>query len=236
MVMPLRDTQERHTVPLITIALIAVNVIFFLYELSLGERLEGFLHSAAFVPAEYFQAGNPAADARSVLMSMFLHGGWLHLLGNMLYLWIFGDNVEDVLGHVTYVVFYLVCGWGATLAHGYFNAGSTVPSIGASGAISGVLGAYLVLFPKSRVVTLIPLGFYMRLATLPAVMVLGLWFVIQTFSGLADLGTRTAQTAGVAWWAHIGGFVIGMALGVLFRPRLRQRDRWNSQVLGSRDR
>ncbi len=236
MVMPLKDTQERHTFPLVTIAFIAVNVIFFLYELSLGERLDGFLRSSAFVPAEYFAPGNAVADARSVLLSMFLHGGWMHLLGNMLYLWIFGDNVEDVLGHVTYVVFYLVCGWAATLAHGYFNPGSAIPSIGASGAISGVLGAYLVLFPKARVVTLIPLGFYMRMATLPAILVLGLWFVIQTFSGLADLGSRTAQTAGVAWWAHIGGFVVGMALGILFRPRLRRHNRSISQTFRSMDR
>ena len=225
MVMPLKDIQERHTFPLVTIAFIAVNVLFFLYELSLGTHLDGFLRSSAFVPAEYFAPGNAAADARSVLLSMFLHGGWMHLLGNMLYLWIFGDNVEDVLGHVTYVVFYLVCGWVATLAHGYFNTGSAIPSIGASGAISGVLGAYLVLFPHARVVTLVPMGFYMRMATLPAVMVLGLWFVIQAFSGLVGLGSRTAQTAGVAWWAHIGGFVVGMALGFLFRGRLRrQRD------------
>jgi membrane associated rhomboid family serine protease len=225
MVMPLKDIQERHTFPLVTIALIAVNAVFFFYELSLGQRLDGFLRSAAFVPVEYFAPGNAVGDARAVLLSMFLHGGWMHLLGNMLYLWIFGDNVEDVMGHVTFLVFYLVCGWAATLAHGYFNTASTVPAIGASGAISGVLGAYLVLFPGARVVTLIPLGFYMRMATLPAIIVLGLWFVIQAFSGLADLGRRAEQAAGVAWWAHIGGFVVGMALGVLFRGRLNRHRR-----------
>jgi membrane associated rhomboid family serine protease len=155
---------------------------------------------------------------------MFLHGGWAHLIGNMLYLWIFGDNVEDRLGHVKYVVFYLGCGWVATLVHGLSNPGSAIPSIGASGAIAGVLGAYLVLFPKARVVTLIPLGFFIRLTQLPALAVLGFWFVLQLFSGTASLGAKSAQTTGVAWWAHIGGFVAGLVVGGVVRmvqPRRR---------------
>jgi len=217
MVMPLKDILERRTFPLVNIVLIVLNVVFFIYELSLGERLEGFLRSAAFVPATYFEPGNAVADAKSVLLSMFLHGGWMHVGGNMLYLWIFGDNVEDRFGHIQYVFFYLFCGWMATLAHGWFNPGSAVPSIGASGAISGVLGAYIVLFPHARVLTLVPMGFYMRMATLPAIVVLGLWFVIQAFSGLADLGARAAQTAGVAWWAHIGGFAAGAIIALVVR-------------------
>ena len=219
MVMPLRDLNVRHTFPVVTVSFIAINVLAFFYELSLGHRLEDFFLASAFVPDRFFEPGGLASDARSMLVSMFLHGGWAHLFGNMLYLWIFGDNVEDRLGHVRYVVFYLVCGVAATLAHAYSNPSSVVPSIGASGALAGVLGAYLVLFPPARVLTLIPLGFFMRVTELPALAVLGLWFVMQLFSGSLSLGAQTAQTAGVAWWAHIGGFVVGMALGAFFRRR-----------------
>jgi membrane associated rhomboid family serine protease len=220
---PLRDIQERRTFPIVNIALIVVNVVFFLYELSLGRSLDGFLRSSAFVPGEFFAPGNVPADVRSVFLSMFLHGGWMHLLGNMLYLWIFGDNVEDQLGHFRYILFYFACGWAATLAHGFMNPTSTVPSIGASGAIAGVLGAYILMFPKARVLTLVPLGFYIRTAELPALVVLGMWFVLQLFSGVADLGARSQQTAGVAFWAHIGGFVAGMLLGTLMRKRDKPR-------------
>ena len=225
MVLPIRDIQPRHSFPLVTIVIIVINFLCFFYELSLGQRLEGFLRASAFVPAEYFQPGGAVADARSVLLSMFLHGGWMHLLGNMLYMWIFADNVEDRMGRFRFVIFYLGCGWIATLAHGFLNTSSVVPSIGASGAISGVLGAYLVLFPKSRVLTFIPMGFYMTLRELPALLVLGLWFVLQFFSGVADLGARTEQSAGVAWWAHIGGFVAGMILAKIFAKR--QEPRWS---------
>jgi membrane associated rhomboid family serine protease len=190
--------------------LIAINVLVFFYELSLGRNLEGFIRASAFTPAHFFEPGNAVADARSILVSMFLHGGWMHLLGNMLYLWIFGDNVEDRLGHVKYFLFYLACGWLATMAHGWSDVTSLVPSVGASGAIAGVLGAYLVLFPKARVLTLVPLGFYSHLRELPALIVLGMWFVLQFFSGVASVGLR--QQGGVAWWAHIGGFVAGMVL------------------------
>jgi membrane associated rhomboid family serine protease len=226
MVMPLRDIQPRHSFPIVTILLIVINCLMFFYELSLGTNLDGFLRSSAFVPATYFAPGHSVADARSVLLSMFLHGGWMHLLGNMLYLWIFGDNVEDRLGRFRYILFYLMCGWAATLAHGYLNTGSRIPSIGASGAIAGVLGAYLVMFPKARVLTLIPIGFYATLRELPALAVLGFWFVLQFFSGVANLGVRTQESAGVAWWAHIGGFVVGMALGKLLARREKQSQRW----------
>jgi membrane associated rhomboid family serine protease len=214
---PLYDIQKRRTFPVVNVALIVVNVLAFLYELSLGAHLQGFIQQAAFVPARFVEAGNPFTETRSVLVSMFLHGGWAHLLGNMLYLWIFGDNVEDRLGHVKYLVFYLGAGFVATLSHAASNPASTVPSIGASGAIAGVLGAYLVMFPRARVVTLIPLGFFIRLAELPALLVLGFWFVLQLFSGAVSLGAATAQTGGVAWWAHIGGFVAGLVVGGVVR-------------------
>lgn len=224
MVVPLRDINVRHSFPIVTVSLIVTNCLAFLYELSLGPALERFFQSAAFVPARYFEPGGWVADNRSVLVAMFLHGGWAHLLGNMLYLWIFGDNVEDRLGRARYLLFYLFCGWVATLVHAYSNPHSTVPSIGASGAIAGVLGAYLVMFPRARVLTLIPIGFFIRIAELPAILVLGFWFAIQLFSGTMALGAQTAQRAGVAWWAHIGGFAAGLLLGLLFRGRGRDRD------------
>ncbi len=214
--MPLRDINPSRTFPFVNITLIGLNVLAFLYELSLGPGLEQFIQQAAFIPSEYFAPGNTIADARSVLTSMFLHGGFMHLIGNMLYLWIFGDNLEDRFGHLRYLAFYLLSGWGATLAHAYLEPASTMPAIGASGAISGVLGAYLVLFPRARVLTLIPLGLYTRLTELPALVVLGFWFVLQLFSGMAALTARGAQAGGVAWWAHIGGFVIGIILGYVF--------------------
>jgi membrane associated rhomboid family serine protease len=206
---------------MVTVGIIVLNVLFFFYELSLGAGIERFFRQAAFVPSVYFEPGNVVADSKSILMSMFLHGGWMHLIGNMLYLWIFGDNVEDRLGHGLYLVFYLVCGWLASLAHAYTDPASTIPSVGASGAISGVLGAYLLMYPHARVLTLIPMGFYTRMAELPAIMVLGLWFVLQLFSGVASLGA--GQATGVAFWAHVGGFVAGMLLGGILNATVGRR-------------
>jgi len=219
MVVPLRDIQERHRFPVVTVSLIVVNTLMFFYEMQLGSGLDPWLARAAFIPDLYFEPGNWVADGRSILTSMFLHGGLGHLLGNMLYLWIFGDNVEDRLGRLRYLLFYLFCGWFATMAHAYTNRMSTVPSIGASGAIAGVLGAYFVMFPRARVLTIIPLGLFIRIAELPALIVLGMWFVLQLFSGTLSLGLDSAQSGGVAWWAHIGGFVAGMAIGLWFRHR-----------------
>jgi membrane associated rhomboid family serine protease len=172
---------------------------------------------------------DPSLGSR-VLLSMFLHGGIAHFIGNMLYLWIFGDNVEDRMGHFRYLVFYLLCGWVASYAHVWSSPTSGIPSIGASGAIAGVLGAYITLYPHARVVTLIPLGIFMELVQLPALIVLGLWFVMQAFSGLLSISdTATAQSGGVAWWAHIGGFVAGLVLVWVFQSRKRRpaaRDQW----------
>ena len=222
MVLPIRDIQPRESFPFVTIGLIAVNLALFFYEVSLGHHLERFFEQNAFIPVHYFQAGGWLADGRAILTSMFLHGGWSHLFGNMLYLWIFGDNVEDRLGHLGYLVFYIFCGWMATLAHAFSDPASPVPSIGASGAIAGVLGAYLVMFPRARVLTLVPIGMFMRVSELPALAVLGLWFVLQLFSGTLSLGAAGhAAATGVAWWAHIGGFVVGMVLGAIFGKRRR---------------
>ncbi len=225
---PLRDLNRSRTFPWVTVGLIAVNALLFLYELSLGDRLEGFLFQAAFVPAKAFASGPGAGldfGLASGLLSMFLHGGWMHFLGNMLFLWIFGDNVEDLLGRFRYLVFYLLCGYAATFAHAFASPGSTVPAIGASGAIAGVLGAYLVLFPGARVVTLIFLGFFSQLVELPALLYLGIWFVIQFFSGVASVSSdTTAAQGGVAWFAHIGGFVAGPILYFLLGGRRPPRD------------
>jgi membrane associated rhomboid family serine protease len=158
---------------------------------------------------------------------MFLHGGFLHILGNMLYLWIFGDNVEDRMGHLRYLVFYLLCGWAASYAHVWSDPASRLPSIGASGAIAGVLGAYLVLYPRAKVVTLIPLGFFTEIVRIPAFLVLAFWFLQQFVAGALSLSARTAQSGGVAWWAHIGGFATGLLLVGLFqRRRRRLTDVW----------
>jgi membrane associated rhomboid family serine protease len=219
---PIRDihVSPRRTRPVVNVLLIAVNVAVFLFELSLGPRLEGFLMSAAFIPG---REGGLAVGVTSALLSMFLHGGWGHLLGNMLFLWIFGDNVEDRLGHFRYLVFYLLCGYAATFAHAFFNAGSTMPAIGASGAISGVLGAYLFLYPRARIVTLVWLFIFVRFVEIPALVFLPIWFLMQFFSGVSALRAADAASGGVAWFAHIGGFIAGplllLLLGGARRPR-----------------
>jgi rhomboid family protein len=215
---PIRDLDAKRTgTPIVTILLIAANALMFFFELSLGQRLESFVMSAAFVPARLTQDGLGLGDLgtglESGLLSMFLHGGWAHFLGNMLFLWIFGDNVEDRLGHFRYLLFYLLCGYAATFAHLWSAPGSTVPAIGASGAISGVLGAYLFLHPKARIQTLIFFGFFARFIYVPAWVFLPIWFLIQLFSGVASLRVPEAQAGGgVAFFAHIGGFVAGPLL------------------------
>ena len=224
---PLRDDNPRRTVPIVTYVLIALNVLAFLWELSLGPRLEPALSSLAFIPARYWVPGHWGFDLFTIVASMFLHGGLMHIGSNMLYLWIFGDNVEDRIGHFRYLLFYLLCGFAATLAHAVFSPGSRVPAIGASGAIAGVLGAYLILWPHARVMTLIPIIFFITVRELPAVIILGLWFVLQLFSGVGSLGVRDAQDmGGIAYFAHIGGFVAGMLFiapfGGFRRPRRRE--------------
>ncbi|SRR5579884_347597 len=221
---PISDDPVRRTVPIITIALILVNVLVFLYELSLGNRLEGFVQAFGAVPLEITSGRDlpPAAPLGNVyltiLTSMFMHGGWLHLISNMLYLWVFGDNVEDRFGHLGYLAFYLICGAVATLAQVAIAPDSTLPSIGASGAIAGVLGAYLVMFPSARVRTVLVLGIFILIPRIPALLLIGFWFLLQIVSGLAQIGVAQ-ETGGVAFWAHVGGFIAGAVLALLFRPR-----------------
>ena len=201
------DNSARRTFPVVTYALIALNVLFFFVETSGGDA---FIMKWAFVPRRF--VANPAVDAPTLFTSMFMHGGWLHLGGNMLYLWIFGDNVEDRFGHIKFIVFYLLCGLAATFAQLAFSAGSNVPNLGASGAIAGVLGSYILLFPQGRVKVLQG----QRVIQVPALIVIGLWIVLQFFSGIGSI-SNTAETGGVAYMAHIGGFLAGVVLTFLFR-------------------
>jgi hypothetical protein len=220
-VIPLKDKNPTHRVPVVNIALIVANTAIFLYEVSLGPRIGQFFLTFGVVPSdivESFTSGRFRIGAVfPFFTSMFLHGGWLHLAGNMLYLWVFGDNVEDKLGHGRYLVFYVVCGLAASLLHVFIAPSSSMPTVGASGAISGILGAYLLMFPRARVVTVIPIFFFLQVAELPALVVLGFWFVMQFFSGLISLGYETGGMGGVAWWAHVGGFVAGLILILPFR-------------------
>jgi membrane associated rhomboid family serine protease len=179
------------------------------------------VYEFAMIPSNFANGIDPG-DIADIFTSMFMHGGLAHIAGNMLYLWIFGDNVEDRMGPVMYLAFYLVGGVVASLTHLLTNPASQIPTVGASGAISAVLGAYLVLYPQSRIMTLIPLGFYMRMTMVPAIIVLGLWFVLQLFSGLMSMGGP--DVGGVAFWAHIGGFVTGLVLAKLLAPARRPRD------------
>jgi membrane associated rhomboid family serine protease len=201
------DDSARRTVPLVTYGLIALNVLFFIVELTGGDA---FIAKWAFVPSRFI--ANPVGDFLTLFTAMFMHAGWLHLGGNMLYLWIFGDNVEDRFGHVKFIIFYLICGLAATFAQLAFSTGSDVPNLGASGAIAGVLGAYILLFPKGSVRVLQG----SQVIQVSALIVIGIWIVLQFFSGVGSI-VSTTQTGGVAYMAHIGGFVAGFLLTFLFR-------------------
>jgi membrane associated rhomboid family serine protease len=203
------DDTGRRTVPLVTYALLALNVLFFFVEQSGGDA---FIGKWAFVPRRF--VANPIGGVLTLLTSMFMHAGWLHLGGNMLYLWIFGDNVEDRFGHIAFTIFYLLCGLAATFAQLAFSLGSNVPNLGASGAIAGVLGAYILLFPQGRVKVLQG----QQVIQVPALIVIGMWIVLQLFSGIGSIA-GAAQTGGVAYLAHIGGFLAGFVLTFLFRSR-----------------
>ena len=203
------DDSAQRTMPIVTYALIVLNVLFFFVELSGGEP---FIERWSVIPRRLI--ANPGGDLITVFTSMFMHGGWLHLGGNMLYLWIFGDNVEDRFGSGKFALFYLLCGIAATIAQVAVSAGSNIPNLGASGAIAGVLGAYLILFPRGQVKVLMGRG----VVPMPALVVIGLWIVLQFVNGVGAI-TQSAETGGVAYMAHIGGFVAGLVLTFLFRGR-----------------
>ncbi|HXN95646.1 MAG TPA: rhomboid family intramembrane serine protease [Candidatus Acidoferrales bacterium] len=222
MFIPLKDLNPSRTYPFVNITLILANIAVFVYELGLEATLpnrayEALLLSYSTVPARFpaFLAGHASFEGSfmPLVTSMFLHSGFLHLAGNMLFLWIFGDNVEDFFGHVGYLFFYLACGVGAGLLHVLFNLHSNVPALGASGAISGVMGSYILLYPRAQVLTLV----FIFPLPVPAVIFLGLWYVMQFLSGINALGA--GASGGVAWWAHIGGFLLGMLLTAMARRR-----------------
>jgi membrane associated rhomboid family serine protease len=217
---PLRDVIPSRTFPFITVLIIVLNTMVFAFQWSLSAgELRAFAVEYGLVPAAF--------DWPSVITSMFLHGGLLHFLGNMLFLWVFGDNVEDRMGHTRFVVFYLMCGVGAALAQVASGPESAVPMVGASGAIAGVMGAYLVLFPRSRVLTLMPLLVIWWVVEVPAVLFLGVWFLIQLFASVGSLGATTGEdVGGVAFWAHSTGFIIGAVAVFFFRRPERQRVDW----------
>ncbi len=204
--LPLADYNPRRIIPWFTYLLIGLNFVMFFFEMTQGEA---FVITWSFVPQRFL--ADPLGQLPTLFTSMFMHAGWLHILGNMLYLWVFGDNIEDRFGHVFFIFFYIICGLTATFTHMLFNAGSVIPTLGASGAVAGVLGAYLVLYPVARVIVL--MGFI--IIPLPAIIVLGFWFVIQVFYGVGSLGS-TAE-AEIAYMAHIGGFVTGFVIAIIFR-------------------
>jgi membrane associated rhomboid family serine protease len=217
---PLRDINPTQRFAIVTLSLIVLNILVFLFELSLGGTgSEKFLTAFALIPRRLFFHDAAAAGgipaAATLFTSMFLHGGFLHIAGNMLYLWIFGNNVEDSMGRLRFIVFYLLCGLCASYAHAFMDKTSMIPMIGASGAVSGVLGAYLLLFPRARVMTLVMFGFYVRTVPMPAMIVLGMWFGLQFLSALLTGGAG----GGVAWYAHIAGFVAGILLVGLFKKK-----------------
>jgi membrane associated rhomboid family serine protease len=222
---PLRDNQASRRLTLINVMLIAANVAVFVHEAMLGGGIEGFIYQYAMIPAHVtsaleggralaqlpYQPGAPPALA-TILTSMFLHGGLMHLLGNMLYLFIFGAAVEEAMGHVRFLLFYLLSGVAAALAMAAFTPNSTVPVIGASGAIAGVLGAYFVLYPRAKITTILPIFVLMYFVEIPAIVYLLVWFVAQLLAGLSE---GPEVSGGVAWWAHVGGFLVGMVVGPL---------------------
>ena len=203
------DNSSRRTVPFVTYLLILVNALFFVAELALGDA---FIVQWSFVPQRFLD--NPVGDILTLFSSMFMHAGWLHIAGNMLYLWIFGDNVEDRFGHVKFLIFYLICGLAATFAQMAFNMHSEIPNLGASGAIAGVLGAYILMFPKAKVRVLMGRG----VVPVPALIVLGFWIILQFLSGVGSIMGPSGE-GGVAYMAHIGGFIIGFVLTFFFRKR-----------------
>jgi len=223
---PLKDDNPTEITPVVTIGFIVMCVLVFLYEISLPPQMnEAFVYMYGAIPAVVFGHVQLPPELMSLpaygtlISSMFLHGGWMHLIGNMLYLWIFGNNIEDVMGHGKFILFYGICGILAALSHGAIDPESTIPMVGASGAISGVLGAYLLLYPRAQVLVLIPIGFFTQMIHIPAAIVLGLWFVMQVFSGGMSVGH---EGGGVAFFAHIGGFIAGMALiGFFKHPHVR---------------
>ncbi len=220
---PLRSSERTNSTASALLVIILLNVLVFLYEISLPRHtLDVFIAHYAIVPDRFHYS--------SLISSMFMHGGFLHIVGNMWFLWVFGRNIEDLLGHERFVIFYLLCGLAAGFAHVLTNPGSPVPTIGASGAIAGVMGAYLIKFPRAHIVTLVPIIIFITTLDIPAAFLLLYWFAIQFFSGVGSVGDSQISRGDVAWFAHVGGFLTGMALIHLMTPERRRIRSWNRDV------
>jgi membrane associated rhomboid family serine protease len=235
---PIRDDQPRYSTPYVNYFIIGLNIAVFLFELAIGEQgrrvLNAFVFQFGVVPVHFERAlaGSThytlATTVPTILTSMFVHGGWLHIIGNMWFLWIFGDNIEDYLGHFRYLIFYLICGFAAAITHILFNLSSNEPTVGASGAIAGVMGAYVILYPRARVLTLVILIVFFTFWWIPAWVFLGYWFVLQFLSGAATSIAETSRSmGGIAFWAHVGGFLAGIVLIKVF-PERAMRYRYGS--------
>ncbi len=217
---PLKDNAPSYRFPLFNYFLIFANTVIFFYEIFLTkDKLHELFLTSGFIPYQFFK--NPLDNLESLITSIFLHGGWIHFLGNMLYLYIFGDNVEDILGHFSYLIFYISAGIVANISQTLFSISSKIPMIGASGAIAGVLGIYFVFFPFARVLTVVPFFFFLQIVPIPAFLFLFFWFLLQIFSGFLSLGT--SYSGGVAFFAHVGGFLYGVFIGILIRKRKIKR-------------
>ncbi len=217
---PLKDEIESYTRPIITYIILGINIIVYIYEFSLGAYKEQFIYQFGTIPYELF---NPDGleSYLTILSSMFTHANFMHLAGNMLFLWVFADNVEDRIGHITFLIFYLACGIAAVFLHSITTPNSKIPMVGASGAISGVMGAYIIFFPKARILSLIPLGFFLRIVYLPSLIFIGIWFLYQFFLGFLSIGI---QGGGVAYFAHIGGFIAGLLFALPLKNKKRKKD------------
>jgi membrane associated rhomboid family serine protease len=223
-VIPLHDDNPTRITPFFTYGLIGMNIFIFLYEASLSDaQLEQFFQLYAVIPQQFTASltgglvNQTFPEWGTLFSSQFLHGGWWHLISNMIYLWVFGNNIEDRLGHLKYLIFYLACGAGAALAQWFISMNSAIPSLGASGAIAGILGAYIIRFPQAKVLSLVFLGFFVTTIRIPALIIIGFFFIQNIIAGLASLqsSAMTLESGGVAYWAHIGGFAFGVILGPL---------------------
>jgi hypothetical protein len=224
---PLHDHIRRQTFWLFTLLLIITNILTFIFEISLGQNVDRLVFYFGIIPVRYTnphfvaEVGLPGL-LLPIFASMFLHGGWLHVLGNMLFLFVFGRSIEDRFGHLKFLFIYFLGGLGGALLHILLNAGSRTPTIGASGAIAGILGAYFISYPAARITTLVPILFFFWTIEVPALLLLGYWFLIQFFTGFQMQAIQTATHGGVAWWAHVGGFLVGLTLAATLRPRRRR--------------
>ncbi len=220
---PLRDSARTRGIPYVNLVIIAVNVAILALEASLSPSAqEAFIYSYGFIPEAFFR--NPlSGQALTLVTSMFVHGGWFHVISNMWALYIFGDNIESQFGHGRYLLFYVATGIAAALTHAVLTPSSEIPTVGASGAVAGVMGAYILLFPHSRIVTLVPLFFLPWFVEVPALLFVGVWFLSQLFNGLFSLVPQAEAAAGVAWWAHVGGFVAGLGLAAVYLAGTRRR-------------